>query len=100
MEFIEVQLSGEFDLISYECGFVCVYDGYVLTGMVDCDVEMDEEKDESVGIMKDSYCLNGVTYWYLEVKNNNEEKISLSEELMNKAKHEIENHFDKLVQNF
>ena len=50
--------------------------------------------------MSDYYQLDRVTFWYLEVVNNDEETITLNKQELQSCKNDIENQLDTLVQEF
>jgi hypothetical protein len=99
-ELLEVIQSGKFILNNLNCEFEAHYEDYTIYGSIDCEVEKSEEKDEDIGIMRDSYLLQSVDFWYIRVQDENSEKISLTKEEETSVKQDIENFFDVKVQSF
>jgi hypothetical protein len=100
MELLEIELSGEFNKYENECGFQAIFNEFVIQATIEVDFEIDEPKDEEVGIMSDNYQLNKVQFFNMGITDREEEVTYPGDTLLKAAKQEIENHFDKLVQNF
>ena len=98
-DLIEIQYQGIFEIGSTEVEFMADYEGYQITGTINCRT-VKEDKEEDVGIMDDSYIFNGATFWGVEVQNELSEKITLNEEELNACKNDIENYFNGLIQQF
>ena len=96
-ELIEVQKEGRFNVLYNEVEFMADYKDYQITGMAECDVQLDEMEDYLLGI-RDSYQLDGVTFWDIKIIDEMSEEISLSKELEKEWKQDVENYFDKLTQ--
>ncbi|NQY30449.1 MAG: hypothetical protein HRT69_13370 [Flavobacteriaceae bacterium] len=95
-----LELEQDFELGNTETNFTAHYNDYIITGQVECDVILEHEAEEEVGIMSDQYQLEGINFWYLEVKNHNEEIINLNNEELQSCKNEIENELNNLVEQF
>ena len=100
LELLEIELSGEFNKGENEVGFQAIFSQFIIQATIEVDFEIDEFKDEDLGIMSDSYQLNGVEFFNMGILDREEEVLGLSKALLKEAKQSIENHFDKLVQNF
>ncbi len=100
LELFEIELTGEFNEVENECGFQAIFNDFIIQGTIEADFEVDEFKDEDLGIMSDSYQLNGVEFFNMGITDKEEEVYYPNEVLIIQAKQEIENHFDSLVQNF
>lgn len=100
LELLEIELSGEFNKDESECGFQAIFNDFIISGIIEADFEVDEAKDEDLGIMCDNYQLNKVDFFNIGITDKDEEVYYPSDDLITKAKQEIENHFNGLVQNF
>lgn len=98
--FLEVVRNGKFDKDNTEVNFEAHYDDYIVSGRLDCETEITEHKEESVGVMSDSYALLSCSFWGLRTVLEDGSKVNLNEKEMNSVKHEVENFFDKLIQEF
>ncbi len=99
-ELIEVSADGQFSPEINECEFIADYQDFQVKGLIEVDIQLDEAADESVGIMNDSYRTDSVRFWFIKVIDNYGEEISISPEAAKEMKQDIENHFDKLTQEF
>ena len=95
-----LELESELTISNTQSEFTAHYKNYVITGEVECEISIDQETEEEVGIMSDYYQLDRVTFWYLEVVNNDEETITLNKQELQSCKNDIENQLDTLVQEF
>ena len=98
-----------FNLNCTEAEFEAHYNNYIVTGVIDCEVSIDEAKEPEVGIMRNSYRLDSFTLSYILIERTfdkvelNEfcgDKITLNEKEMDILNNDIESHFNKLVQDF
>ncbi len=89
----------EFNVNCTEAEFEAHYDDYIVKGTIDCETFLDEPIDESVGIMSDSYRCDVFNFWHIETTIDGN-KVSLNKKELASVKHDVENHFDKLVQSF
>ncbi len=95
-----LELESELTINNTEVEFTAHFQNYIITGQVECEISIDQEKEEEVGIMSNSYQLDKVSFWYLDVINFDEEIINLNNAELIKCKQEIENQLDTLVQIF
>tara|TARA_R110000751_G_scaffold206469_2_gene310503 strand:- start:3495 stop:3797 length:303 start_codon:yes stop_codon:yes gene_type:complete len=94
---IEVQKKGRFNVLYNEVEFIADYENYQISGTIECDIELDEMEDYLLGI-RDSYQLDGVTFWDIKIIDEMSVEISLSKELEKEWKQDVENYFDNLTQ--
>ena len=95
-----LELESELTISNTQSEFTAHYKNYVITGEIECEISIDQETEEEVGIMSDYYQLDRVSFLYLELVNNDEEKITLNKQELQSCKNDIENQLDTLVQEF
>ncbi len=88
------------DLIDIDFDFktgICraEFDKYLVKCLIHLEEGISEKKDISVGIMEDRKCIDSFYYCWIDIFDDNLEKVKLSEKLIKEIKHEIENKIDQ-----
>ncbi len=98
MELLEFEMDFEVVAGDNQSDFTAVFEHFFITGHVDFKAAIWEEKDEDVGITQNTYYLKGLTFFWLQVFDNEEEEISLNPRDLAKCKQEIENKLDTKIE--